>query len=129
MPALPATSVTPLYLLVVSADVDEKLTLAVCIVRLWRMLNVTGVDTLRLAACPPSSGLMLVVSLSVRRNCSCAVMLTLVPVAAGAPRPPRPPPNPPPPRPPPRPPPAAAGVKLCVTRRLTVSPADGVVVV
>ena len=42
MPASPATSVTPLKWLVVVDEVDEKLIDSVCIVRLWRMLNVTG---------------------------------------------------------------------------------------
>ena len=111
-------------------SVREKLTVTLCRIRLWAMFSVTGTDRLEPVLVPPSVGKMLVWSLSLRRYCSCAVMLTLVPCCA--PRPPRPPgpPRPPPPPGPPRPPrpPAAAGVKLWVTRRLTLSVAELVVV-
>src|SRR3954470_5117212 len=85
-------------------EVDEKLALTVCIVRLWRMLNDTGTPSVVFSERPPRAGRTLRFSFSPWRNCSCAVMLTLVPCCA-APRPPRPPARPPPPpnAPPPRP--------------------------
>src|SRR3954454_18417781 len=99
-----------------------------CPVRLCWMLRDTGTARLEPVDAPLRVGNTLFWSVLVRRYCSCAVMLTLVPCCCPRPSRPPAPPNPPRPPPPRPPPPGVFGVKFWLTRRLMLSEDDPFVV-